>query len=100
MIIDLAAEKGGNCDLTKPDERVVSDNGVVVIGYTDFPSRMATQSSLLYATNIRQYVDGPDTREEGVINHNTTTTTSFCATVTHQGLYHFPAAAAKSDCGR
>ncbi len=53
VIVDLAAEKGGNCDLTQPDERVVSDNGVVVVGYTDFPSRMATQASLLYATNIR-----------------------------------------------
>ncbi|BBM05388.1 hypothetical protein HAALTHF_13990n [Vreelandella aquamarina] len=37
VIVDLAAEKGGNCDLTKPGERVVSDNGVVVVGYTDFP---------------------------------------------------------------
>jgi hypothetical protein len=36
-----------------PDEKVVTDNGVVIVGYTDFPSRMATQSSTLYATNIR-----------------------------------------------
>ncbi len=53
VIVDLAAEKGGNCKLTVADERIVTENGVIIIGYTDFPSRMATQSSSLYATNIR-----------------------------------------------
>jgi H+-translocating NAD(P) transhydrogenase subunit alpha len=53
VIIDLAAERGGNCDLTVPNERVVTPNGVVVIGYTDFPSRMGTQASTLYSNNIR-----------------------------------------------
>jgi NAD(P) transhydrogenase subunit alpha len=38
VVIDLAAERGGNCDLTVADQRVVSDNGVVIIGYTDFPA--------------------------------------------------------------
>ena len=53
VIVDLAAERGGNCDLTVADEIVESANGVKVIGYTDFPSRMATQASTLYSTNIR-----------------------------------------------
>ncbi|TGU56315.1 NAD(P)(+) transhydrogenase (Re/Si-specific) subunit alpha, partial [Mesorhizobium sp. M00.F.Ca.ET.186.01.1.1] len=53
VVIDLAAERGGNCDLTVPDARIVSDNGVVIVGYTDFPSRMSAQASTLYATNIR-----------------------------------------------
>ena len=53
VIVDLAAEKGGNCKLTVKDEKIVTDNGVTIIGYTDFPSRMATQASSLYATNIR-----------------------------------------------
>ena len=53
VIVDLAAEKGGNCKLTVMDEKIVTDNGVTIIGYTDFPSRMATQASSLYATNIR-----------------------------------------------
>ena len=53
VIVDLAAEKGGNCKLTVMDEKIVTDNGVTIIGYTDFPSRMATQASTLYATNIR-----------------------------------------------
>jgi NAD(P) transhydrogenase subunit alpha len=53
VVVDLAAERGGNCDLTVPDEKIVSENGVAIIGYTDFPSRMAAQASTLYATNIR-----------------------------------------------
>ena len=39
VIVDLAAEKGGNCKLTVADEKIVTDNGVTIIGYTDFPSR-------------------------------------------------------------
>ena len=53
VVVDLAAERGGNCDLTVADEKIVSNNGVTVIGYTDLPARMAAQSSTLYATNIR-----------------------------------------------
>ena len=53
VVVDLAAERGGNCDLTVADEKIVSDNGVTIIGYTDLPSRMAAQSSTLYSTNIR-----------------------------------------------
>lgn len=52
VIVDLAAERGGNCKLTEPD-KVVVKHGVTLIGYTDLPSRLATQSSQLYATNIR-----------------------------------------------
>jgi NAD(P) transhydrogenase subunit alpha len=52
VIVDLAAEQGGNCELTEPDQ-VVQRDGVSIIGYTDLPSRLATQSSQLYATNLR-----------------------------------------------
>ncbi|MDH3546424.1 MAG: Re/Si-specific NAD(P)(+) transhydrogenase subunit alpha, partial [Gammaproteobacteria bacterium] len=52
VIVDLAAEQGGNCELTEPNEVVVRD-GVSIIGYTDLPSRLAAQSSQLYATNLR-----------------------------------------------
>lgn len=51
VIVDMAAEQGGNCAVTKPGE-VYHHNGVTVIGYTDFPSRMASQSSQLYGTNL------------------------------------------------
>jgi len=52
VIVDLAAEQGGNCALTEPD-KVVEKYGVTLIGYTDLPSRLAAQSSQLYASNLR-----------------------------------------------
>jgi NAD(P) transhydrogenase subunit alpha len=52
VIVDLAAEQGGNCELTVPGE-VAEKHGVTLIGYTDLPSRLAAQSSQLYATNLR-----------------------------------------------
>lgn len=51
VIVDLAAEQGGNCELTKPGEKI-SAEGVTIIGYTDLPSRLPTQSSTLYANNL------------------------------------------------
>ena len=53
VIVDLAAEKGGNCKLTVMDEKIVTDNDITIVGYTDFPSRMSAQASSLYATNVR-----------------------------------------------
>ena len=90
VVIDLAAEKGGNCDLTVPNERVVSDNGVVIVGYTDFPSRMATQSSLLYATNIRHMLTDLTPEKDGKIDHNMEDDVIRGSTVTHQGDITFP----------
>ncbi len=52
VIVDLAAEQGGNCELTEA-EKIVNVHGVSIIGYTDLPSRLATQSSQLYGTNLR-----------------------------------------------
>jgi H+-translocating NAD(P) transhydrogenase subunit alpha len=51
VIVDLASEQGGNCELTEPGQVVVR-HGVTIIGYTDLPSRLAKQSSTLYATNL------------------------------------------------
>jgi NAD(P) transhydrogenase subunit alpha len=51
VIVDLAAEAGGNCELTKPGE-VVVERGVTVIGYIDLPSRLAPTASQLYGTNL------------------------------------------------
>ncbi len=52
VVVDLAGEQGGNCELTKANE-VVVEHGVTIIGYTDLPSRLPTVASQLYATNIR-----------------------------------------------
>jgi proton-translocating NAD(P)+ transhydrogenase subunit alpha len=52
VIVDMAAEQGGNCELTEPGT-VATHHGVTIIGYTDLPSRLAAQSSQLYGTNLR-----------------------------------------------
>lgn len=52
VIVDLAAEAGGNVETIKPGEMFTDDRGVIHIGYTDLPSRMPTQASFLYANNI------------------------------------------------
>ena len=52
VIVDLAAQGGGNCELTRPGESYVTDGGVTIIGYTDLASRLPGQSSQLYGTNL------------------------------------------------
>ena len=56
VIVDLAAEQGGNCELTVPGEIVVR-HGVTIIGYKDLPSRLPKQASTLYATNLLRLVE-------------------------------------------
>ena len=90
VIIDLAAERGGNCDLTVPDQKIVTDNGVTIVGYTDFPSRMATQSSTLYANNIVNFLTDLTPEKDGVINHDMEDDVIRGATVAHQGEITFP----------
>ena len=69
VVVDLAAEQGGNCELTQPG-KVISANDVSVIGYTDIPSRMAAQSSQLYATNIRHLMTDLSPEKNGEIEIN------------------------------
>jgi NAD(P) transhydrogenase subunit alpha len=90
VIVDLAAERGGNCELTVPDEKVVTGNGVTVVGYTDFPSRMATQASTLYATNIRHMLTDLTPSKDGVIHHNMEDDVIRGATVAHAGAVTWP----------
>ena len=90
VIIDLAAEKGGNVEGTVKDEKVVTANGVTIVGYTDFPSRMAAQSSSLYATNIRHMMTDLTPEKDGQIVHNMEDDVIRGATVTHQGEITFP----------
>lgn len=52
VIVDMAAANGGNAALTQADERIVTDNGVTILGYTDLAGRLAAQTSQLYGTNI------------------------------------------------
>jgi NAD(P) transhydrogenase subunit alpha len=64
VIVDLAAEQGGNCELTVPGEVAVK-HGVSIIGYTDLPSRLATQSSQLYGTNLRHLLTDMTPEKDG-----------------------------------
>ena len=52
VIVDMAAANGGNVEGTRPDELVMTDNQVRIIGYTDLPGRLPTQASQLYGTNV------------------------------------------------
>ena len=95
VVVDLAAERGGNCDLTVPDEKIVSENGVTVVGYSDFPSRMAAQSSTLYATNIRHMIADLTPKKDGQIVHNMEDDVIRGATATFGGSVTFPPPAPK-----
>src|SRR5690606_4773093 len=75
VIVDMAAEQGGNCELTEPG-KVVIKHGVTIVGYTDLPSRLPKQASTLYATNLLRLTeelckaaDGTKTTD-GTINVN------------------------------
>lgn len=66
MTVDLAAEAGGNIETSVRDQKIVTDNGVTCLGYTDLPSRLPTTSSSLYANNISKFLlsCGPFTTKE------------------------------------
>jgi NAD(P) transhydrogenase subunit alpha len=69
VIVDMAAEQGGNCELTEAGKAVVK-HGVTILGYTDLPSRLAKQSSTLYATNLFRLSEELCKAKDGVINVN------------------------------
>ena len=69
VIVDLAAEQGGNCELTVPGEVVVRE-GVTIIGYTDLPSRLSRQASTLYATNLLRLTEELCKTKDGLIDVN------------------------------
>ncbi|MBT8408205.1 MAG: Re/Si-specific NAD(P)(+) transhydrogenase subunit alpha [Alphaproteobacteria bacterium] len=90
VIVDLAAERGGNCELTEKDKKIVTDNGVTIVGYTDFPSRMAAQSSLLYSNNIRHMMTDLTPEKDGQVLHNMEDDVIRGATVTYDGEITYP----------
>ena len=90
VIVDLAAERGGNCDLTVPGEKITTENGVTIVGYTDLPSRMAAQSSMLYATNIAHLLSDLTPGKDGAIVQNMEDDVIRGATAAHAGTVTFP----------
>ena len=69
VIVDMAGEQGGNCELTEPGKAIVK-YGVTIIGYTDLPSRLSKQSSTLYATNLLRLTEELCKTKDGTLNVN------------------------------
>jgi len=69
VIVDMAAERGGNCELTEPGQAVVR-HGVTIVGYTDLASRLAKQSSTLYSTNLLRLTEELCKTKDGRIDVN------------------------------
>ncbi|MET0753205.1 MAG: Re/Si-specific NAD(P)(+) transhydrogenase subunit alpha [Pyrinomonadaceae bacterium] len=88
VIVDLAAEQGGNCAMTTPGE-VVTHKGVSVIGYTDLPSRMASMSSQLYSATIVALLE-EISAEDGSLTVNLEDQVQRGALVVHEGKITYP----------
>ncbi|MCP4992560.1 MAG: Re/Si-specific NAD(P)(+) transhydrogenase subunit alpha [Gammaproteobacteria bacterium] len=94
VIVDLAAEQGGNCALTEPGKIVVK-HGVTIIGLSDLPSRLPTQSSQLYGTNLRHLLTDLTPEKDGQINVNMEDEVIRGVTVIDQGEITWPPPAPK-----
>ena len=90
VIVDLAAATGGNCELTRPGELFVTDNGVKIIGYTDMDNRLAGQSSQLYATNLVNLAKLLSPNKDGEITIDFDDVILRNMTVTRDGEITFP----------
>ena len=67
VIVDMAAANGGNCELTRPGEVFVTDNGVTIIGFTDLPGRLPAQASQLYGQNLVNFFKLTTPEKDGVL---------------------------------
>ena len=90
VIVDMAAEQGGNCELTEPGKAVVK-HGVTIVGYTDLASRMARQSSTLYGTNLFRLTEELCKTKDGVIDVNMEDDAIRGLTVIKEGAITWPA---------
>ena len=95
VIVDLAAAAGGNAALTVKDQVFKTENGVKIIGYTDLPSRLPTQSSQLYATNLVNLMKLLCKDKDGTINIDFEDEVVRGATVVKDGELSWPAPAIK-----
>lgn len=91
VIVDLAAEQGGNCELTEPG-KVAKRHGVSIIGHTDLPGRMPAQSSQLYAANVRHLISELTPEKDGNLVVNMEDQVIRGTTVIHNGEITWPPA--------
>ena len=96
MIVDLAGDSGGNCELTEGGKTVVSDNGVKIISPVNLPSDMAADASQLYAKNIENLL-GLLVDEEGKLNLDFEDEVVAGACLTHEGTIKNERAAGKES---
>jgi NAD(P) transhydrogenase subunit alpha len=89
VIVDMAAEQGGNCELTEPGQAVVK-HGVTIVGYTDLVSRLAKQSSTLYSNNLLRLVEELCKTKDGVIDVNMEDAAIRGLTVVKEGSITWP----------
>lgn len=94
VIVDMAAEQGGNCELTEPGQAVVK-HGVTIVGYTDLVSRLAKQSSTLYASNLFRLAEELCKTKDGIIDVNMQDDAIRGLTVIKDGEVTWPAPAPK-----
>src|SRR5690625_1432659 len=90
VIVDLAALTGGNCTLTEPGKKIVTDNGVTIIGYTDMMNRLPTQAAQLYANNIINLMRLLCPNKNGALELNFEDDIVRNMTVTHDGNLMYP----------
>jgi NAD(P) transhydrogenase subunit alpha len=90
VIVDMAAEQGGNCELTERDKAVVK-HGVTIVGYTDLVSRLAKQSSTLYSNNLLRLTEELCKTKDGIINVNMEDDAIRGLTVVKEGAVTWPA---------
>ncbi len=94
VIVDMAAERGGNCELTEPGQSVVK-HGVTIVGYTDLASRLAKQASTLYSTNLFRLTEELCKTKDGIVNVNMEDDAIRGLTVTKEGNITWPPPAPK-----
>jgi len=89
VVVDLAAETGGNCEFTRKEE-IVEHNGVKIIGFSDLPSRMAGQSSNLYSNNISKFLLSMTDKSKGILNIDLNDEVTRGSIVTHNKELLYP----------
>jgi len=89
VIVDLASQQGGNCELCEKD-KIVNHNGVNIIGFTDLPSRLPSQSSELYSNNLFHILDELTPNKDGNININMDDDVIRGMTIVNKGSITYP----------
>ncbi len=89
VIVDLASQQGGNCELCEKD-KIVNHNGVNIIGFTDLPSRLPSQSSELYSNNLYHILDELTPNKDGNININMDDNVIRGMTIVNKGSITYP----------